>query len=212
MLKQKSFHYWHGRMQFFDLDKLLFSDNGSEYSQTSRFVYMAFVDTEKDIFKCGWSMHENYEKMLGFIEHIFVPAAFYNWYDRHSAGFYLPMSDFSTVKEQVELYEEEVADKSVLLSLKENVQNMKHHKLVKSCESINTHYIDNKKRVFIKVYDGISEVKDEIMSIIPFDELFEEEMGMDRETFNGLCENLNDETFFKKRLVSYLNNNIPIIF
>lgn len=212
MLKQKSFHYWHGRMQFFDLDKLMFSDNGCEYASTSKFVYMAFVDTEKDFFKCGWSMHENHDKMLGFIEHIFIPAAYYNWYDRHSMGFYLPMSDFQTVKEQVKLYEEKDTDKSILLSMKDDIHDMDHQVLQSKCEHINDYYKDSNRRVYIRVYDSISEVKDDIIRTVSFEDLFEEEMGMSIETFSHLCDHLEDEVFFKKRLVSYLNNNMPIMF
>lgn len=216
MVKQESFAFWYNRMRFFDVDKLLFSDNGHEYTASSKFVYVAFVDEEKDFFKCGWSMHEDFEKMLGFLDHVFIPTAFYNWYDRHSEGFYIPMSDFDIVKEQVELYEDEIKDKTAILSVKEAIQGLYGSQcselLHELCEEINTTYLDGHRRIYIKVYDGIQELKHDILETVPFEELFVEEMGMSIGTFESMCDNLENEVFFKKRLIPYLNNHMSIMF
>lgn len=215
MLKQQFFNYWQFAIQESSIEDMLFSDHGRDYTSDSPFVYLAFVDEEKDFFRCGWSMYKDYQEMLGFLEHVFIPTAYFNWLERRSSNFYLPVSDFDTVLREVKT-EQSIAGQDILIQMKEQLRAMYHEEnfnfLYDKCETINNHYIMDNRRIYIRVFENIHDVKRELFEILDFDEVFEEEMGMDKTSFQRLCDHLEDELFFRKRMTSYLNSHVPIMF
>ena len=100
--KQTSFNYWMDKIEKNTLDELIFGSLDQKSITTqSVFLYMGYYDQHKDIFKSGWRLHANEHALLGYLRHLLIPTIYYNWVDRLSKGFFIPMSAYEIVKSEV---------------------------------------------------------------------------------------------------------------
>lgn len=204
-----TFSYWQFKMQNSSIDEILFS-NDKAFDKNSVFAYFAYVDTEKDIFKCGWSIHENQEALTGYLTHVIAPTIYLNWLEEKLDSFYLPMSEFCTIQKAVKLEAGLENEQKIILEYKYSIPNTTC--LEEANNRINELLNNRKKKVYVRTFCTREDLLETLHELIPFEDLFEETVGMSLKDFNQMVLTLEEKPFLSKRFVDYLNQHIQIIF
>ncbi|MCH4891055.1 hypothetical protein EZV73_25985 [Acidaminobacter sp. JC074] len=215
-VKLNLFSYWHSKIVNNSIDDLLFTLSDQKVTKQSKFIYMMFQDEEKDYFKSGWRLIDDENELKGFLEHILLPTMFYNWYDRSSEGFYIPMSTMDVVYREVKSLNEISHEAEELIQLHDLIKNDEISDLslaMRTLEILSAKSYDTReKKIIIKSFDTLSEMAHVIDDMFEFDEVFEDELMMTRENFYKICNHIEDNSFFEKRLMAYLNQQLAICF
>lgn len=223
LYKKDNFYFWENLVK--NTENILFGGNDSRLiTPESIIIYIGIIDTEKDIFRSGWSSHEDLDTALGFLQHVFLPTCFYTWIDRNGKGLFIPLSPFEVLKEEV-LKEITEDDKrvskevkkmedlySLLTSMWASEKEIKVRKLKEFSNNFNIFWNkEPQKKLFIKIFEKPIEIYDYIFED-EFEEVVEEEIEMSIEDFKFMLENSYDEPLINKNLIKTLNIKIPIWF
>lgn len=200
--------------------------NNKEITSNSKFIYTGILDLDKNILKCGWAVYPCAYSLLGFLQHVFLPTAFFSWFDRKSYGFFTPVSTFDIVIDEVtrvnnsninmnsvELMKRSYDFLNDLWYLNDDALNLK----VKSfCEIFNNTWdADPNQKLFIKVFDSPPDTFEFIKDSIgwsEFEEFIKEETFMNLDTLKFTCDNALTEPLLNKKFIDILNTNMPILF
>lgn len=200
--------------------------DNKEITKDSKIIYTGILDSKKNILKCGWAVYPSIYSLLGFLQHVFLPTAFFSWFDRESEGFFIPVSTFDIVVDEVKRVSTSDIDIDSLNSMKESHNYINklwycdHDSLnleLKSfCESFNNTWdSDPNQKLFINIFDSPSDTFEFIKESIgweDFEEFIEEEISMSLDTLKFTCENVITEPLLNKKFIDILNTNMPILF
>ncbi len=223
-----SYHFWENQIQKKSVFEMVAEDTSVD--QESLIVYLGFVDAEKDIFMSGWKEHANMQALIGYLVHVFYPMAYYNWMDRESLGFYIPMTPFrDMVSAVLETIPEAFRDSdehtygSALGEFREmtkSLAELQRQDALTSLREIERNFnrlFDHSplRKMFIKIFGNAVEIPafifgDDEMEV--FEEVVEEAMGMNLKTFEKFCESAYKEPFVSKIFIKRLNQDVPICF
>lgn len=224
------YHFWEDCIKRKSVEEMLFGNiNNSKITKQTLFMYIGLLDTDKDIFKSGWSAHKDLNNMIGYLLHLFFPLAYYNWIDRKSEGFFIPIAPFYIVKEEVmntidsrqRQYDELRYGQPIeaFRTQVEKLYDMNREAALKAlqevCREFNELFDDFKSRkIFIRIF-GDSE---EIVSFILgdgedyFEEVIEEEIGMSVLELRGLCHKVYEEPLINRTFIGHLNQKVSMWF
>ncbi len=222
-----NFYFWENKIR--NYDEILFgSIDKKKITKDSIIIYIGILDREKGFVRSGWSSHEDVNTALGFLQHVFLPTSFYTWIDRESKGFYIPLSPFDVLKEEVLKHVNKSEDKGTnfdairmeraynyLNSMWTHDKTKKNLKLKKFCNDFNNMWDeDSKRKLFLKIFEKPEEIVDFILEKAEeeFEEVIEEEIDMTIDELRFRCEDIYDKPLINKNLIEVLNNKIPIWF
>lgn len=197
--------------------------NNIHITTNSKFIYTGILDTNKNILKHGWAVYPNIYTLLGFIQHVFLPTAFFTWFDNSYSDFSIPLSSFTIVVNEVKKYidskESSIIEMENDYKFLDSLWNFDKEsitlKLNKFCKEFNAKWDDDpNKKLFIKVFNHSSDIFNFIKDSLlwEFEEFIEEEISMSLETLKFTCENSINSPLLNKNFINILNNNIPILF
>ncbi|MEW9121535.1 MAG: hypothetical protein AB2421_02405 [Thermotaleaceae bacterium] len=226
-LHKKNFYFWEKKIR--DTDEILFGNiEQKKLTRKSVIVYLGILDGNKGFLRSGWSSHVDINTALGFLQHVFLPTAFYTWIDRESDGLYIPLSPFHILKEEVmkTLMQNGDGDTGKDAVEMENVYHYldsiwkyedgeKKAKIKAFCKDFNlTWDCEPEKKLFVKVFEKAEEIVDFILekAVDEFEEVIEEEIDMSIEQLRFICKHAYDEPFINKNIIELLNTRIPIWF
>lgn len=191
----------------------------------SKIIYTGILNYKKNIFHYSFAAYPSIYNLLGFLQHVFLPTAFFSWFDYDYDGFYIPLSKFDNVVNEV--IENNTNIDSDLVNLMKNSycslnnlwdlnENLLSLELKSFCNKFNSDWEgDSSQRLFLMIFDNPSEVFDFIKSSIgwsDFNEFIEEEISMNLDTLKFTCDNAIIEPLLNKKFIDILNKNIPILF
>lgn len=213
MPKQQLINYWHNYILKRSIDDVLYTNHGLAYCPDSVFIHITIIDHYKNIFEAGWSMHSSLTSACGFLQHVFLPLAAFTWYDRQARQLYLPFADLHTVFKQLQnrtvIINNEMAElEAFLINLN---QSYSAHALPQAIDRFNSSHQTTDQVISLQLYCGIHELKDALFSLIPFEEVFYEEMEMSKQDFSAMCDAIHSNPLVGKTIVKYLNAHIPIL-
>lgn len=209
--------FWQHQVEKNEISELLFGNIFARtINKSTKFLYIAFVDENKNIFRTGWSAYDSAEKLFGFIEHIYLPTLLLNWYDHQSLEFYVPMSSIDVIKdaldEYIEVFDgyEYITNLNTLISrtdLKEDLS------ILINCieKGVNQNFKTKSKIAYIKIFENLKAVNQYLKEEIPFEEVFVEEMGISNQAFDEICETIEVLPLLNRVLVSQLNQKMSIV-
>lgn len=194
-------------------------------TQNSKIIYTGILDYEKKIFHYGFAAYPSMYKLLGFLQHVFLPTAFFTWFDRKSGDFYIPLASYPEVVSKVIDYTSDINLNSVnsmnnsyyflnnLWLFDESLLNIA---LKSFCETFNTEWDnDYDQRLFLKVFDTPSDIFDFIKNSIgwsDYNDFVEEEISMSLNNLKFTCDNVLVEPLLNRKFIDILNTNIPVLF
>lgn len=222
-----NFFFWENKIR--NTDSILFGNIGRKYlTQRSVILYIGILDEKKGFLRSGWSSHDDISSTLGFLQYVFLPTALHTWIDRNSDGFYIPLSPFDILKEEVlkKTYKDENFDANsdavkmeraydYLSSIWKCDDDLKMSKLRKFCLDFNRAYDQEpEKKLFVRIFEKCGEIPGFILENMEneFEEVIEEEIQMPINELKHMCENAYDEPLINRNFVKILNDRIPIWF
>lgn len=219
----KDFNYWE---ESFSNHNALFSGCFNDFKITteSKIAYIGFLNSNKNVLEYSFTSYPSAYAILGFIQHIFLPTAFFTWYDTHYNDFCIPIDTFENIISDISknnfidiqgrnlfLYSYEFLD-----SLWDLDENSIMSELINFCNDFNDIWDNNfDKKIFIKLFNSPEEIYPFVMHSIggwDFDEFIKDEISMSKETFKSTCENVLSQPFINERFIDILNINMPILF
>lgn len=222
---KNNFHYWFYKIRNLDVDEILFGNmDGKMITINSVVIYVGILNSQKGVFKAGWSVHTDVNMTLGYLKYIILPSSFYTWIDEESQGFYIPLSPYEIVKEEVL---KNYSDKHVketqkfdglihyIDSIWEEGEEEKYIKLKRFCHEFNEMFNeDSYRKLYIRIFKNCGEIVDFILGdeVQGFKEVIEEEIGMTIDQLRFMCKNVYTQPLLNKRFIQHLNNQIPICF
>lgn len=197
--------------------------NKSSITTESKIAYTGILDSEKGILKCGWVVYPSLNALLGFLQHVFLPTSFLTYFDRTCEGFFIPVSTFDIVTEEViknnsiniDDFNSIIKSYNFLNSLWESTKDKLLLELNSFCNDFNSRWDnDPEKKLFIKIFNSPSDTYEFITQSIgwDFEEFVEEELSMSLSDLKFTCDNVLNEPLLNKRFIDILNINIPILF
>lgn len=232
--KHTYFPFWLDLIEKHAIDDLLFGHlDQKEITPQSVFLYMGYYDLQKDVFKSGWRLHQNEQTLLGFLHHLLLPTVYYNWIDRLSDGFFIPMSTYEVVKSEViaSMYSglnrfdpkiQTLAQATVYGDLLDAFVKKTGESLLSKTPQLHAEDIDDfnetfndepHRRWFIKIMRTTDEIKQFVLNKYSgFDDVFEEETGLTIASFSDLCDQVYAMPLVNRTFVERLNYLVPICF
>lgn len=194
-------------------------------TKDSKIIYTGILDDEKNIFHHGFAVYPSTYKLLGFLQHVFLPTAFFTWFDRETHDFYMPLAPYEDVVKEVLDYTNTV-DFNLVNSMSNSHtfinnlwlfnEQLLNLALKSFCDKFNSEWDkDYNQKLFIKIFDKPSDVFDFVKDSIGWDDcidLIEEEISMSLDSFKFTCDNVLTEPLLNKKFIDILNTNIPILF
>ncbi len=225
LFQVNDFYYWE---QLIKTSDGIFQSNigGHEITRDSKICYIEFTDSKKDLFISGWSGHRDADSILGFLQHVFLPTLYYTWIDRESDGFFIPLSRFEIVKEEVLKITPEYGkwDESIQIESSFNFldslwlesDEKKNEGIKEFCKNMNEKYLkQDTYSLRIICFDSLLEIQNHIKDgyeDCEFEEVIEEEINMTFDKLEFICENAYDEALLNKKLIQILNIDIPLLY
>ncbi|MDS0525731.1 hypothetical protein NNC19_08575 [Clostridium sp. SHJSY1] len=195
-----------------------------EITTESKILYIGILDLEKDIIQSSFVVYPSIYSLLGFLQHVFLPTAFFTWFERQINEFYIPMAPFSEIVHEItennpNLNTQEIASMLEFYSTLDNgwlLDKESLNKFVKSHSEFfnNTWDMDPGQKLFFKVFDNPTKIFEFIKDFIgwsDFNAFIEEEISMSLETFEFTCNNAIKEPLLNKNFIHILNTNLPIL-
>lgn len=221
--KHEQFLFWENKIME---DHPLFVGNfdNSDLTEKSKIIYTGILDAEKDVFKCGWAVYPNVSSLLGFIQYVFLPTAFFTWFDRSATDFFIPVSTFDIVVEEVLKHSKEKNNLDVekiqeLYNLINTLWNYEEPSINESlrlftAELNHLFHKEPSKIIFMKIFSSPEDIAPFVRESIGWDcdELAEEEISMDLKTLDFICTNAIREPLLNKKFVDILNSKMSIMF
>lgn len=194
-------------------------------TNTSKIIYTGILNNEKNIFHYGFAAYPSIPTLLGFLQNVFFPTAFFTWFDCNYDDFYIPLAPYEAVVSEVINDTEDIELNSVnsMNNLYYSLNNillfddfLLNLSLNIFCEKFNSQWDnDYNKKIFIKVFDSPSDVFDFIKNSIGWadsNEFVEEEISMDLDKLKFTCDNAIREPLLNRKFIDILNINIPPLF
>lgn len=152
-------HHRYYKMSQQSVDETLFKSHDL-VNQKSYFMYLSFVDSFKDYFKSGWRSFESLDDLLSFVEYVVIPATLFNWYDKTSTGFYLPISSYDSIYKALSDDDKKLCQ--LLSQMKSDLEACKvsYDDLINFFVSYNRLYNGSEKGMFVQVLKNPLEVYD----------------------------------------------------
>lgn len=161
--------------------------------------------------------------LLSFLQHVFLPTSFLTCFDSKCDGFFIPVSAFDIVINEVtknnsidlDSLNSMIKSYYFLSSFWDIDENLLLLKLHSFCNDFNNKWDnDPKQKLYIKIFDSSSATYEFIKESIywDFEKFVEEELSMSLDNLKFTCDNAINEPLLNERFIDILNSNIPILF
>lgn len=216
--KYEEYWYW-GNMVLTDQPLWDTSFRNLDLSESSIFIYSVIIDVDKNLLKNCWAYYPDEKSLLGFIEHVFLPTAFFTWIDEEQEGFNIPVATSEEVLDamvrdygessQIELMRSQVSEI-------ESIRKMDKSNQISAIEGFSSQFNDawqerDGKLLYMRTFRNTDEVGEFVFksdNFNCFEEVVEEDIGMKREEWMELCKSVYDNKFLRKKFIDILNCKI----
>lgn len=187
-------------------------------TRDSVFIYSMIMCKDRGILKNNWAYYPNIESLVGFIEHVFIPTAFFTWLD-DGYEFKVPVATSGEVLDVMSIGYE---NNDEINSMWKNIEDIQKvwkkdsscciSELRKFSNSFNERWkINDEKLLYFRIFENSREIADFIFvgeNNDVFEEVIEEDIEMTKEQWQETCENVYDNKFLSKRFIDILNNKV----
>jgi hypothetical protein len=194
-------------------------------SKNSKIIYTGILDLNKNILQCGWAVYPCSYSLLGFLQHVYLPTAFFIWFDRKPNNVYIPISAFNAIVSETLKHNDSNTNLDAVNSMKNaytfldglwnDTSNLLSLKLRNFCDTFNNTWDNHpNQKLFIKIFDHPCDTYDFVKDCLIYDtkDFVDEDISMALDTLKFACENAIDEPLLNNRFIDILNTNAPILF
>lgn len=180
------------------------------------FINTAIVDYRRNTLDNDWSCHCDSKSLLGFIQYLHLPLAFYYTVNRDQDDLFFPVC---STGEFIEYIRESGSAQAQVMedALKEidSYWELDHSSCLNSlkdfCLRFNRLWSTDKYILNMNVFADTFEIARFLIDRNEFPEVFEEDTGLTTEQLLHMCDNFYNERFMQKNFVKILNHKIGCV-
>lgn len=215
MCKYNNHFYWeHALFSQKDIYKHFLIDTISP--KETIFINTTIIDYNNNIFDNNWGCYSNIKALLGFIQYIYIPSAFYHIINKDTEDILIPICSSNELIEHIREMSSEHNEymENTLLELTSYWELEDHLclTLIKDfCNRFNSLWNIGNMLLYINIFLSPLDIAQHIISKEDFIEVFEEELGMRKEEFISICNDFYKNKFIQRTFVDFLNNKVGCI-
>lgn len=180
------------------------------------FINTAVIDYERDVIDNNWACYPDAKSLLGFIQYVYIPLAFFYIINITNQDLYIPICSHSEMLEYINDSGSEYGDvmKTSLDELNtywelDSVSCLE--KLREFSNKFNSFWYHENSIFHLGIFGSTFEIADYLIHTTEFGEVLEEYIGLTTIQLKDICENFYTDRFSKRSFVHILNNNIGCI-
>ncbi len=215
MCKYNNHNYWEGALlKKKDLWTNYFT--ALDCAQDAIFINTAVIDYSRDTVDNNWACYPDAKSLLGFIQYIYLPAAFFYTIHKDNQDLFIPICSshalIDSITESdsphVDIMKNAIEELNTYWDL-ENSLCMK--KIKEFCANFNAFWNKDSYILHIGVFESTFEIAECLVSTREFTEVLEEDIGLTIQQLYNMCAIFYTDTFIQKTFVKILNNKIGCI-
>lgn len=215
MCKYNSHHYWENMLiKDKDVWKSYIADTVTP--QKAIFINTSIIDYRRRTLDNNWACHEDIKSLLGFMQYVYLPLAFFYIINPENSALLIPMHSSDYFIQYIRNSSSDFAKamEGFILELKSywDLEASECMKKIKNfCASFNAFWDKQEIILHAMVFSSTIEIAEQLISTNEFKEVLEEDIGMTLNQLFGMCRNFYYDTFLQRNFVSILNNKIGCI-
>lgn len=180
------------------------------------FVNTVIIDYRRKTLDNNWACHEDVRSLLGFIQYVYLPLAFFYIINTDNDDLLIPVRSTNSFIEYIrssaspyaEIMEAFISELKKYWEL-EPLTCMRRTK--EFCDGFNAFWGGQDIILHIGVFSSTFEIAERLVSGNDFIEVLEEDIGMTSTQLFGMCRNFYHDAFLQRNFVRILNNRIGCI-
>ena len=215
MCKYNSHYFWEGVLSNNrDPWKSCFEDLQSPTDAI--FVNTVVIDYGRNTLDNNWACYPGVKSLLGFLQYIYLPMAFFYIINRECRELYIPVRSSSSFVEYVTasgcLHSKVMADSINELKNCWGLEDELCLRKIKTfCRKFNEFWKGDDLILNIGVFSNTFEISTYIRKNMGFAEVLEEDAGFTPAQLYKLCKGFYKDKFLQKTFVKILNNRIGCV-
>lgn len=180
------------------------------------FINTAVIDCRRGVLDNNWACYANSKSLLGFVQYIYLPLAFYHTIHQDNEQLVVPMCSRADFIEYIResgsgyapLMEAALHELDGCWQLEDTscLETMKAF-----CARFNTLWNRPDSVLYINIYSNTLEVAQDIIDSSVFPEVLEEDTGLTVQQLWNMCRDFYHDQFMQRNFVKILNNRIGCI-
>lgn len=197
-----------------DLWKSYFEELKS--SKDAIFINTVIIDYNRNKLDNNWACYPDAKSLLGFIQYIYLPLAFYYTINDKNEELYIPVRSSSSFIEYIKASHSEHSKAmeafiQELTSYWELEDKLCLEKIKEFCKRFNAFWKQDNLILNIGVYLSAHEISRYLKDTVEFVEVLEEDIGFTLKQLHKMSKDFYRDKFIQKTFVKILNNNIGCI-
>lgn len=215
MCKYNNPYYWEGiLLKKKDLWQNYFADKQS--AEDAIFINTVVIDYERAIVDNNWACYPDTKALLGFIQYIYLPLAFFYTINVTNRELYIPI--FSH-QEMITYIRESKSDYGSVMETSLDELNTYWELDNASClqrirefsSTFNAFWNQENSILHLGIFGSTFEIADHLIHKNDMIQVLEEDIGLSTRQFMTMCENFYTNQFTKRAFVKLLNHDIGCI-
>jgi len=218
--KYDSYHFWENLIQ----KEAAMWENGFQnkpLTPDSIFVYTVIMDHGKDYLKSRWAYYPDAYALLGFLQYVFLPTAFFSWLDREVEGFNIPLATGEQVLKvmgelEPDLNSEILRKMAIQLEKIKDLWGASPLKCLEGLQSFSrefNHFWQEAegKLVYFKIFESPDEIGKYVLrggEAAAALAVIEEEIDLTKGQWEAVYQNVFRDPFMRKKFIDILNYQI----
>lgn len=185
-------------------------------AQKVLFVHTAIVNYEAKLLDFNWSYYADREKLLGFLQFIFLPSSFYHWLNPQESIAQIPISN----KEELLHFLQESSESSIheITAVLETIDSYWklapveiEENLLAFSQNFNQSWTSKNLSLSIHIFTETHQIFNYLKDFSEFPEIFQEDFGMTHSEFQKWCSDFYHNPMTQRTFLSLLQNKIGCI-
>lgn len=214
--KYNTYYYWESQLSS-NKDVWKCNNSNKEDLRKSVYVNTTILDYKKNILDNNWACYPDIKSLLGFIQYVFIPTAFFHILLEDNEDIFIPVC---SIDEFLSYIKDKNYDEKTTKLMEENINELKKiwyiddlsiDHIKKFCNYFNSSWINKSRILYLKVFSNPNELAYSIIANQDFIEVFEEDIGLTKNQFCSFCKNAYSNKFTKSIFIEFLNNKIGCV-
>ncbi|GAA0732845.1 hypothetical protein [Clostridium oceanicum] len=189
-------------------------------TKNSKFIHTGIINYDKNIIEDNWACYPNAKSMLGFIQYVFIPTAFFTWLNNEFDEVVIPIASSYNILDQIKEFDKE-KNEYLISNMKEDIESLNNFWTLNEEECFKSLKIftkkfnekwhkENKKILKLSVFQSPNEIEEYVMPENDdiFIEVLEEEIGLSKKEWQNVCKNVYHNEFVKSKFIDILNYKV----
>ncbi len=196
-----------------DVWRSLFQPSGARYPL---FVNTAIEDRRRGISDVNWAGYPDVYALLGFLQYVFLPTAFYGMLHPEARCLYTPVLPADALLEWIQ--ESNVLQKDALCTFLSELDEFWEldrvplmHALSAFCARFNACFSRGGVTLYVQIFRSTYEVAQYVEDAVWADDLFEEDFRITPKELDDWCRRFYHEPFARHWFLKFLNERVGLL-